>query len=139
VAGQFLADDPEEVAYASRHWVYLDDDQEFTSSVGVTYKFRGFSLMADGIWGNGYHFGFANLETQHPYVQVNAAIARSFFVPGFGEIEGRVSIVNLFDHVYLIRQGSGIGIFSPQYGPRRAVYFTITLPFGGAHPAGQRP
>jgi outer membrane cobalamin receptor len=132
VAGQFLADDPAEVAYVARHWIYLDDDQEFTSSAGVSYRLWGFSLMIDGFWGNGYRFGFANLETQDPYVQVNAAIAHKLPVPRLGNIEGRLSVVNLFDHVYLIRQGSGIGVFSPQYGPRRALYFSVTVPLGAA-------
>jgi outer membrane receptor protein involved in Fe transport len=130
VAGQFLADDPAEVGYVARHWIYLDDNQEFTSSAGVSYRLWGFSLMIDGLWGNGYHFGFANLETQDPYVQVNAAIAHKLPVPRLGNIEGRLSVVNLFDHVYLIRQGSGIGVFSPQYGPRRAFYFSVTMPLG---------
>jgi hypothetical protein len=88
--------------------------------------------MVDGIRGSGYDFGFANLETQHPYVQVNAAVARNLPLPRLDSVEGRISVVNLFDHVYLIRQGSGIGIFSPQYEPRRALYFTLTLPFGKA-------
>ena len=113
----------------------MDDDQEFTSSAGLSYRRWGFLVSADVIWGNGYRFGFANLNTQHPYVQVNAAIAHQLSVPRLGNIEGRLSIVNLFDHVYLIRQGSGIGVFSPQYGPRRALYFTFTLPFGAAQMA----
>lgn len=135
VAGQFLAGDPEEVAYVAHHWIYLDDNQEFTSSAGASYRLWGFSLMADAIWGNGYHFGFANLQTQHPYLQVDAGIARDLRLPKIGEVNARVSVVNLFDHVYLIRQGSGIGVFSPQYGPRRALYFTIGLPLGAARAA----
>jgi outer membrane receptor protein involved in Fe transport len=136
VAGQFLVDDPEELGYIARHWVYLDDDQEFTSSAGLSYRWWGFLFTADGIWGNGYRFGFANLQTQHPYLQVNAAIGHMLPVPWLGDIEGRVSVVNLFDHVYLIRQGSGIGVFSPQYGPRRAVYFSLKLPFDAAQRRG---
>ncbi|MBV8450939.1 MAG: hypothetical protein JOZ29_01525, partial [Deltaproteobacteria bacterium] len=95
-----------------------------------------FMLSADAIWGNGYRFGFANLNTQVPYVQVNAAIAHKLPVPRLGHVEGRLSIVNLFDHIYLIRQGSGIGVSSPQYGPRRALYFTVTMPFGAAQTSG---
>jgi outer membrane cobalamin receptor len=139
VAGQFLADDADEVAYVARHWINLDDSQEFTSSAGVNYRLWGFSLMVDGFWGNGYHFGFANLETQHPYIQMNAAIAHNLPLPKIGDVEGRISIVNLFDHVYLIRNGSGIGVFSPQYGPRRALYFTLGVPLGAARSAGPRP
>ncbi len=136
-AGQFLVDDPAELNYIAHHWIYLDDDQEFSSSAGLSYRVWGFLLSADAIWGNGYRLGFANLMTQHPYVQVNAAIAHKLSVPALGNIEGRVSIVNLLDHVYLIRQGSGIGVFSPQYGPRRALYFTLTLPLGAARTANQ--
>ncbi len=132
IAGQFLVDDQAELNYIAHHWIYLDDDQEFTSSAGLSYRRWGFLFTTDAIWGNGYRFGFANLQTQHPYLQVNAAIARSFAMPRAGNVEGRVSILNLFDHVYLIRQGSGIGVSSPQYGPRRALYFSARLPFGAA-------
>jgi hypothetical protein len=139
VAGQFLADDPVEVGYAARHWISLDDNQEFTASAGVSYRLWGFSLMIDGFWGNGYHYGFANLETQDPYVQVNVAIAHNLPLPKIGDVEGRISMVNMFDHIYLIREGSGIGVFSPQYGPRRALYFTLGVPLGAMRSAGPRP
>jgi outer membrane receptor protein involved in Fe transport len=137
VAGQFLVDDPAEVAYVAHHWIHLDDNQLFTSSAGLSYRVCGFLLSIDGIWGSGYRYGFGNLKTQDPYVQMNAAIAHNLPLPKLGDVEGRVSVVNLFDHVYRIRQGSGIGIFSPQFGPRRALYFTLTLPLGGTHLAGQ--
>jgi len=135
-AGQFLVDDQAELNYISQHWIYLDDDQQFSSSAGVSYQRWGFLLSADAIWGNGYRFGFANLQTQHPYLQVNAAVGHRWAVRRLADIEGRLSIVNLFDHVYLIRQGSGIGVFSPQYGPRRALYFSTTLRFGAAPTQG---
>jgi outer membrane receptor protein involved in Fe transport len=35
-------------------------------------------------------------------------------------------IVNLFDTVYLIRGGTGIGVFAPQYGPRRGYFVGIS-------------
>ena len=38
----------------------------------------------------------------------------------------RFDIVNLFDTIYQIRDGSGIGVFAPQYGPRRGFYFGIS-------------
>jgi TonB dependent receptor/Carboxypeptidase regulatory-like domain len=131
-AGQSLIDSPEELDYIARHWVYLDDDQEFSWSAGLNYQRWGFLLSADALWGSGYRFGFANQETQHPYLQVNVALGHKLPIPGLGNIEGRLCVLNLFDHIYLIRQGSGIGVFSPQYGPRRALYFSATLPFGSA-------
>ncbi len=39
-----------------------------------------------------------------------------------GKMEARVSIVDLFDHSYPVRNGTGIGVFANQYGPRRALY-----------------
>ena len=37
-------------------------------------------------------------------------------------IEGRFDVVNIFDRVYELRSGSGIGVFAPQFGPRRGYY-----------------
>lgn len=37
----------------------------------------------------------------------------------------RFDIINLFDHVYEIRDGSGIGVFAPQYGPRRGYFLGL--------------
>src|SRR5262249_18313122 len=34
-------------------------------------------------------------------------------------------VVNVFDTIYQIRNGSGIGVFSPQYGPRRGFFLGI--------------
>ncbi len=34
----------------------------------------------------------------------------------------RFDVVNVFDTVYEIRDGSGIGVFAPQYGPRRGFF-----------------
>jgi outer membrane receptor protein involved in Fe transport len=38
----------------------------------------------------------------------------------------RFDVVNLFDTVYELRDGSGIGVFAPQYGPRRGVFLGLT-------------
>jgi hypothetical protein len=62
-----------------------------------------------------------------PIFQVDAAVARSFEVAGMGELTGRVAVINVFDHSYEIRNGTGIGVFSPQWGPRRAVYAGLRL------------
>jgi outer membrane receptor protein involved in Fe transport len=127
-AGQFLADDPAEVAYIARHWVTLDDSQLFTGSAGVAYQLWGFLITGDAIWGSGYRRGFANSGELPPILQFDAAVVRSIKLPRLGTVEGRLSVINLFDHSYQIRNGSGIGVFSPQYGPRRAVYGGLKIP-----------
>jgi len=34
------------------------------------------------------------------------------------------------DYIYQIRNGAGIGVFAPQYGPRRGYYFGISQKLG---------
>jgi outer membrane receptor protein involved in Fe transport len=38
----------------------------------------------------------------------------------------RFDVVNLFDTVYQLRNGTGIGVFAPQFGPRRGFYFGLS-------------
>jgi hypothetical protein len=135
VAGQFLADDADELAYIAKHWITLDDDQMFVASSGVSYQVLGMTLMVDGFWGNGYRRGFANLGTLPPYLQVNAAVERPLNLPRIGKIIPRISMLNVFDHSYQIRNGTGVGVFAPSYGPRRTLYFSVRLPFGARHTA----
>jgi outer membrane receptor protein involved in Fe transport len=41
----------------------------------------------------------------------------------------RASVVNVLDSTYVIRDGSGIGVFAPQYGPRRGFYLSLSQAF----------
>ncbi|HEY6419996.1 MAG TPA: TonB-dependent receptor [Candidatus Binataceae bacterium] len=127
-AGAFLADDAAEIGYIANHWVTLDDDQMFVGSSGVAYEVWGFLLTADGIWGSGYRRGFANSSELPPILQFNAGVVRSLKLPKIGNVEGRLTVINVFDHSYQIRNGSGIGVFLPAYGARRALYLGIKIP-----------
>jgi outer membrane receptor protein involved in Fe transport len=42
----------------------------------------------------------------------------------------RLDVINLFDNVYQIRNGSGVGVFAPQFGPRRGLFVGLTKQFG---------
>ena len=73
------------------------------------------------IAGSGLRDGDANISAVAPYAQFNAGIAREFLLPDDPKpMTVRFDVVNLFDSIYLIRDGSGIGVFAPQYGPRGA-------------------
>jgi opacity protein-like surface antigen len=39
-------------------------------------------------------------------------------------------VVNLTDNIYQIRNGTGIGVFAPQFGPRRGYYFGLSQKIG---------
>ena len=58
---------------------------------------------------------------------VNLGVSRQFdsFSPDRPLTVG-FNVVNLLDNCYLLRSGSGVGDFAPQYGPRRGFYLTLS-------------
>ena len=50
-------------------------------------------------------------------------------IGGIGPIEVRLVANNILDKVYEIRDGSGVGVFAPQYGARRGLFLGLTKPF----------
>ena len=57
------------------------------------------------------------------YAQFNLSVSHRFMVAG---VEVRFDVVNLADKKYEIRDGAGIGVGAPQYGPRRGFFFGIS-------------
>jgi hypothetical protein len=41
----------------------------------------------------------------------------------------RLDVLNLLDHVYQLRDGTGVGVGAPQFGLRRTVLMTLTQKF----------
>ena len=139
-----------EFQYIQSNWIYTDHTQIVTGSAGASYQFCGrpaspgeignmwgamgswcgTKLTADMIYGSGLRSGDANTDHQAPYAQFNAGISRDFLLPGAAKpTTVRFDVVNLFDTVYQIRSGSGIGVFAPQYGPRLGFYAGVTQKF----------
>jgi outer membrane receptor protein involved in Fe transport len=77
----------------------------------------GSGLRTDGLIPNGLHLP--------SYTQVNASVSHDF---PHG-ITARLDVTNLFDAAYEIRDGGGIGVGAPQWGPRRGVYAGLTKAF----------
>ena len=133
---------PDELAFIGTHYVHLDHDQTYTSSVGAAYRYRGFLFTATIIAASGLRSGFANTDHLPYYVQADLGIEKAIPVPYFGEVRLRGAVVNVADMVYQIRNGTGIGVFNSQFGPRRAFYagINIPLPFLAApQPATAKP
>src|SRR5271156_990598 len=123
---------PAELSFINSHYIFLDHDQTFTNSAGAVYNWRGWTFSIDSVYGSGLRSGFANTGNLPFYIQVDAGITRRVPIPNNGGVlEFRGAIVNLADHTYLVRNGTGIGVFADQYGPRRAIYGGIKweLPF----------
>ena len=87
----------------------------------------GVKLSADVIYGSGLRSGDANTGSVPAYAQVNVGIKRELLLPNDPKpLTVRFDVVNLFDSVYEIRSGSGIGVFAPQYGPRRGFFLGLS-------------
>lgn len=136
---------PDELRYINSHYVFLDHDQTFSASAGAIYNWHDWMFTVDGIYGSGLRRGFANTGNLPYYIQIDAAIARRFILPDLGlnlpdigRMEARIAVVNLFDRTYQIRNGTGIGVFAAQYGPRRGFFGALKweLPVGKAKGAG---
>ncbi|GKQ52551.1 TonB-dependent receptor [Bradyrhizobium sp. Ce-3] len=129
VSNQYLFD-PDELAYIANNYVNTDHAQTLTASVGGWYQWRDTRFSASMIYGSGLRDGFANTGTVPAYTQVNLGVSHDFNIVAPNKPTTlRLDVVNLFDTVYQIRDGSGIGVFAPQYGPRRGVYAGITQKF----------
>lgn len=119
-----------ELDYIASNAVHLDHDQLISGSLGSSYDFHTVKYNLDMIYGSGLRDGFANTDHLPFYEQVNANASHSFDLgAAYGLLDAKFSIINLFDRVYEIRDGTGIGVFAPQYGPRRAFFLELGKPF----------
>jgi hypothetical protein len=115
-----------ELQYIDSHWIYTDHNQFVTGSAGVSYLWYGTRYSADMIYGSGLRTGDANTGSESPYAQFNVGASHEFAMPDGKPLTVRLDVVNLFDTIYQIRSGSGIGVFAPQYGPRRGYFVGVS-------------
>jgi len=127
-SAQFLFD-PDEFAYIKKNWVFLDHDQRFTGSAGISYTWNDWQAAIDGLYGNGLRRGFANTQKNHPYETFNVSLQRRIKITEKTAVKIRFDVVNILDTIYELRDGSGIGVGAPQFGQRRGFYGTIAYEF----------
>ena len=128
-SNQYLFD-ADELAYIQNHYIYTDHDQLFTVSGGGSYKIGATTLSTDVIYGSGLRDGFANTGTVSPHAVANLGLSQDVtLAPNAKPTTFRLTVVNVADTPYAIRDGSGIGVFQAQYGSRRAVFGGITQRF----------
>ena len=121
--------DPAEFKFAQHHWIFLDHDQRITASVGGSYTWEDWKGALDLLYGSGLHRGFANTKTVPSYATLNLSLQRRFEIKKIGTFKVRFDVVNLLDHIYELRDGSGVGVGAPQFGQRRGFYATIAYDF----------
>jgi outer membrane receptor protein involved in Fe transport len=130
---------PDELAFIQNHFIFTDHSQKWTASGGGSYTIKnGLGTLvptADLIFASG-------LRTDDPagivpnggelpsYFVLNAGISQNFDGPGVLKgVSIRADVLNLFDKVYQIRSGEGVGVGAPQFGERRGFFAGITKKF----------
>jgi len=133
VSNQYLIDGPD-YQYLLNNWHYTDDMQRMTGSAGASYRFYDTTLTADMVYGSGLRTG--DIEDNNvppnslhttPYAVINVGVAHDVkWSPDWKPLTIRFDVVNLFDQIYELRTGTGIGEFAPQYGARRGFYVGLS-------------
>jgi outer membrane cobalamin receptor len=133
ISSQFSFD-PADLAYIKNHYIYLDHNAAYTASAGASYLWLGTRFSADLLYGSGLRAdettsggnNIPNGDALAPYTQVNLSVSRKFKLAAAGPLEVRFDIVNAFDDKYEIRNGTGVGVGAPQFGPRQGFFGGVT-------------
>lgn len=131
ITGQYNFD-PDDLAYIQDHYIHLDHDQKYTSSGGISYAFADSTRVgADYLFGSGLRSDglVPNGDTMPSYFQLNLSVAHDFNLTSLGATHTQLALVNALDRTYEIRDGSGIGVGAPQFGPRRGVFLSLQQDF----------
>jgi hypothetical protein len=132
---------PTDLTYIANNYIHLDHEQERTASGGVSYLWHDTRVSADFLLGSGLRAdldlpagetnGYGGTDIPNGialprYTQVNAGITHLFHIPDAGTLSARFDVINVFDRQYQIRNGTGVGVGAPQFGPRRGLFFGLT-------------
>src|SRR5262249_12480071 len=103
---------------------------------GASYTYKDTTVYADLLYGSGLRSGFANTDELPGYYPLNVGFTHDFHLPEkYGRLRVRFDVTNVFDQSYQLRNGTGIGVFAPQFGPRRGFFAGLSWIFW---PASER-
>jgi outer membrane receptor for Fe3+-dicitrate len=120
---------PDDLAYITTHYIPLDHQQLGQVSAGASYDFgEGTRLSTDLLYGTGLRAGGATPNGGHvpSYVTANFGISQEFSLIGWKGLTARFDVINAFDEMYEIRDGSGVGVGAPQFGARRGFFVGLS-------------
>jgi outer membrane receptor for ferrienterochelin and colicins len=126
-----------QLQFLQDNYIHLDHEGRVASSGGVSYLWLGTRFSADMLFGTGLRqdlvlangFDVPNADHTPSYTQVNLGVSHAFNLASTGPLTLRFDIINVADKVYQIRSGTGIGVFAPQYGPRRGFFGGLAWQF----------
>ena len=121
---------PDDLVYVANNYIHLDHEQRVNASAGASYLWDRTRFSADMLFGSGLRAnqpladgGSIPNGTHLPtYAQVNLVASHAFHFTGTGALTVRFDVINVFDKVYEIRNGTGVGVGAPQFGPRRGFF-----------------
>ena len=105
-------------------------------SVGAAYIFNhgtdwATRLSTDLLYGSGLRRSMVtpNDTPGQPYAVVNVSATQRIPIKGTRGTQVRFDVLNLFDTVYQLRDGTGVGVGAPQYGLRRTFLVGLSQKF----------
>jgi outer membrane receptor protein involved in Fe transport len=137
---------PADLAYVQNHWIYLDHDQRYSATTGVSYRFKeahDASTMGymDIVAGSGLRQSGGGLEDgpgSNPipngasvpdYYEINIGLEQTFQVAHKQFLKARLDVVNVTDNTYELRSGTGVGVNAAQFGMRRGIFGSLSYRF----------
>ncbi|SFR92730.1 Outer membrane receptor proteins, mostly Fe transport [Dyella sp. OK004] len=122
----------DDLAYIDNNYIHLDHDQRYTSSGGISYAIDGATKVgANYLYGSGLRRGGAvpNGDSMPDYFQLNLSLSHDFNFDSVGTLHTQLAVINALDRTYQLRDGTGIGVGAPQFGPRRGLYLSLQKDF----------
>ena len=123
---------PDDLAYVADHYIHLDHDQKLASSGGLSYAIDPATRIgANYLFGSGLRRDgtVPNGASMPAYFQLNLSLSHDFEFQSTGKLHTQLAVINALDRTYQLRDGTGIGVGAPQFGPRRGLYATVQKDF----------
>ncbi len=125
---------PDDLNYIASHYIHLDHEQQFTASGGVSYVWNHTTFSANFLEGSGLRASLdlpdgssiPNGDHLPYYTQINLGVNHVFHFTESSTLTARLDVINALDRVYEIRNGTGVGVGAPQFGPRRGLFFGLS-------------
>lgn len=122
----------DDLAYIADNYIHLDHDQTWTSSGGISYALAEDTRVgADYVFGTGLRRDglVPNGDSMPDYLQLNLNVSHNFTFDHFGKLHTQLAVINALDRTYQLRDGTGVGVGAPQFGPRRGLYLSVQKDF----------
>jgi outer membrane receptor protein involved in Fe transport len=127
----------QQLNYIASNYIHLDHEGRVSASGGVSYLWLGTRFSVDDLFGTGLRedltlpdgYVIPNGAHTPSYNQINFGMSHAFELASSGPLTVRFDVINVADKVYQIRSGTGVGVFAPQYGPRRGFFGGLAWKF----------